>query len=341
MPDVEISVVVAAYNASEWIRDCIESIIGQSASVAGVAVPPFEIIVVDDGSSDNTPEILDELMHNNNCVRVIRQENAGVSAARNAGIRAAAGNFICFIDADDMLRKDAFSIMWKFIDSFGGNTIVIPGECYAKNTKKWLISANSKSAGKGFKLFSGKEIVKECLYRRVIEPDMHGALIPAKIFSDYNAYFRAGRYEDLDLFYRLYLKAEAVVVLKNKLYFYREHAESFINKFSRDRLHVLEVTERIRTELQYDYSLEIAAIDRQISACFNILGLMNQYRKEVSPDMKEELNEAEKRIMHTLKNYRLKALLNPRGRLINKPMLLTSFFGKGMLKSVLSLKRFR
>lgn len=88
-----VSVIIPAYNAAGFIAETLESVVGQTYR-------PLEIIVVDDGSRDGTPEVVERFADQG--VRLIRQENAGPSAARNRGIAAATGAYIAFLDADDL-----------------------------------------------------------------------------------------------------------------------------------------------------------------------------------------------------------------------------------------------
>ena len=89
-----ISVIVPVYKAEKYLQRCIDSILGQTFS-------DFECILVDDGSPDHSPNICDEYATKNPQIRVIHQANAGVSAARNTGIDAARGEWLCFVDSDD------------------------------------------------------------------------------------------------------------------------------------------------------------------------------------------------------------------------------------------------
>ena len=89
----EISVVIPAYNAAQYLKDSISSVIDQTFS-------NWELIVIDDGSTDNTSNIVKGFQADQR-IRLIRQENKGVSAARNTGIKAATGKYIAFLDADD------------------------------------------------------------------------------------------------------------------------------------------------------------------------------------------------------------------------------------------------
>lgn len=103
-----ISIIVPVYNAEIFLRACIESILKQDYR-------NIEIVLIDDGSKDDSGLICDEYTMIDSRVRVIHQKNSGVSAARNKGIDCASGEFITFVDADDLIVKDAISVMMKYI----------------------------------------------------------------------------------------------------------------------------------------------------------------------------------------------------------------------------------
>ena len=98
------SVIVPAYNAGETIGQAISSVIAQTS-------PSFEVVVVDDGSRDATPELLRRMAQEDSRLRVVRQENAGPSAARNVAIERAAGTYLTFLDSDDLLLPSYLETM--------------------------------------------------------------------------------------------------------------------------------------------------------------------------------------------------------------------------------------
>lgn len=99
-----ISIIVPCYNVERYVEQCIRSIIGQSYK-------NIEIITVDDGSPDNSPQILDKLANEDSRIKVIHKQNAGVSAARNSGLDVATGDYIVFVDGDDYLAPDYVDYM--------------------------------------------------------------------------------------------------------------------------------------------------------------------------------------------------------------------------------------
>lgn len=106
-----VSVIVPAYNAEDTIASALESVLSQS-------VPPYEAIVVDDGSTDRTGKIVKEISRRDKRVKYIRQKNAGPSAARNRALDAAKGDLVAFCDADDMWKPGKLARQISFL---GGN----------------------------------------------------------------------------------------------------------------------------------------------------------------------------------------------------------------------------
>ncbi|MCM1144299.1 MAG: glycosyltransferase [Blautia sp.] len=100
-----ISVIVPVHNGQDYLAECIKSIEGQT-------YPHLEIIIVNDGSTDRTDSVCDKLCETYGNIRVITMEDEGVSAARNAGLEAAAGGFISFVDADDRLLPGMFQVLY-------------------------------------------------------------------------------------------------------------------------------------------------------------------------------------------------------------------------------------
>lgn len=101
-----ISVIVPIYNVEKYLYKCLDSILSQTYS-------NLEVILVDDGSPDNCPRICDEYAKRDTRIKVVHKENGGLSDARNAGIDASSGDYICFIDSDDTIDMDMIKLLYE------------------------------------------------------------------------------------------------------------------------------------------------------------------------------------------------------------------------------------
>ena len=119
--DVLLSVVVPVYNALPWLEGCLSSVAKAMGSVPGRS----ELICVDDGSTDGSSRVVDDWASRlPDVVSVIHQPNSGRGAARNAGLDAARGSWVSFVDADDLVPPDAFARLWAHVGSCGGAGMV-------------------------------------------------------------------------------------------------------------------------------------------------------------------------------------------------------------------------
>lgn len=114
---MEISIVIPVYNKAEYIGDCLNSLLRQDFA-------DFEIVCVDDGSTDNSGALCDQQAADDNRIRVIHTENGGVTAARRKGVEAARGKYIVFVDADDMLLPDALKTLHKAITGTNADEVI-------------------------------------------------------------------------------------------------------------------------------------------------------------------------------------------------------------------------
>ena len=103
---IKVSVIVPVYNVDKYIRRCIASLVKQT-------LQGIEIIIVDDGSTDNSETIIKEYMKYNEQIKYFRKENGGLSDARNYGLKFASGEYVAFLDSDDYVEADMYEKMYK------------------------------------------------------------------------------------------------------------------------------------------------------------------------------------------------------------------------------------
>ena len=109
-----ISVIVPVYNAGDYFNHCVDSILNQTYK-------RIELILVDDGSTDDSRARCDEFAKSDNRIKVIHKANGGAASARNAGLDAATGDYIGFVDADDWIDSDMYEIMLSEIIKYGAD----------------------------------------------------------------------------------------------------------------------------------------------------------------------------------------------------------------------------
>ncbi len=154
-----VSVIVPVYNTEQYIRDCILSIVKQDYE-------NLEIIIVDDGSTDSSFQIMQNLEQEyQEILHVYHINNSGVSAARNFGIEHSHGEYIFFVDADDYLDKDCISYYYKLIHHNQADVSIVP----QPNKFHESGSENAKKAyNHSTKCISGKDATKEMLYYKIV-----------------------------------------------------------------------------------------------------------------------------------------------------------------------------
>ncbi len=315
--------IVAVYNAERYLRQCVASVLAQSFSC-------LELLLVDDGSDDTSPRICDELAASDSRIRVIHRPNGGPSAARNSGLDMARGEYVAFVDSDDMISRDFIADMLSLAEGSdrttdGGKTIACCGHIPFRDK-----IPGKRAAARPPKVMSGREAVISMLYQTA-PPDcsVWGKLFPGKLFSGIR--FREGIiYEDLDIIYLLMLRADSVAVTGKPLYYYRISPGSLIHSFSRRRTDVIGVTEHMEnhfTTISPDEELRHAARHRRFSGAFNVFGLVSAHGGDATLAY---------RCWATVRELRKEILLNPRSRLKNRIGALISYIGGRRISSLIS-----
>lgn len=122
----KVSIIVPVYNTEKYLHECLQSVISQTYS-------NLEIILIDDGSTDNSLEICNRFSSLDQRIKVFHQENAGVSVARNSGIEEASGDWLMFLDSDDCLQLDAVEILVSTLEEHNGELIFASGQIEEAN----------------------------------------------------------------------------------------------------------------------------------------------------------------------------------------------------------------
>ena len=203
-----ISVILPVYNVEKYLKRCLESILVQSWN-------DYEIILVDDGSTDSSAQICDLYAEKYEMIRVIHKENKGLSDTRNRGIEEASGEYVYFPDSDDWLEPNTFSELSDVIEELTYDIISFNREFVTSEEDK-LISAKSR-----IQKLSGKQALLEMLKQSDVTGFANDKIYRKKLFLDNDIEFPVGKYyEDLGTNYKLFLKATKVYVTNQKYYHY-------------------------------------------------------------------------------------------------------------------------
>ena len=243
-----ISVIVPIYKVEKYLQRCIDSIISQTYQ-------DYELILVDDGSPDRCPQICNEAEKLDRRVVVIHKQNGGLSDARNAGIDIAKGEYITFVDSDDMIAPNAFEILMNAEHQTKADIVISSKykifceDIHCVNAKSGEIE-EFDSAG-----------ALENVFCKTGRWEAWGVLYKRKLFD--NNRFPTGKiYEDIALIPQLIMRAERVTFVDAAIYYYYKRTDSIMGssqaKIKVDLVeHCEMLINRISDELENDARKEI------------------------------------------------------------------------------------
>ena len=287
----KITVIVPIYNAGQYLEKCIDSIINQTYT-------NLEIILVNDGSTDNSGAICDEYAKKDSRIKVIHKENGGLSSARNAGLDIASGEYVSFVDSDDWIEKDMLEVLYNACTSndaelsCGGRYDVYP-----KSTIVGLCPKNDEC-------ISVIEMIKKLFLAVECDCSVCDKLFKRSLFDE--IHFPLGQInEDEAIFYNLLDGATRVALVNKPLYNYF-HRESSISTsdFTERKLVYLDNATKIKAFVQETYpELKHEAEVFYATKIFWFLTMIDESskgaRKKFKAIFKEKLKELSK-IKHNL-----------------------------------------
>lgn len=331
-----ISIIVPAYNCSRWLEETVASVISQTYE-------NWEMLIIDDCSSDDTGQISKRLAASDDRIRCISTDyHSGPAAVRNIGLGEARGNYIAFIDGDDLWPKYSLEYLLKGLEESGafilcGNLVRV-----SDNRSQRLLSKLNRYYKTGklnklkkYKTISPEEGMEATLYQRGVEGSLGGKLYKREIFE--GLAFKEGElYEDLNLFYRILLNCRNIAVSQMPVYLYRQRKGSVVHTFISDRLVVLEVTKRIEDYMRLNYPhILAAASDRRFSANFDMLHQMLRHPEIIDYPRKEKIEE----VYTYLKSHARTELSDKKVRLKNRiGAMCVAYIPKFVLYGILKIK---
>ena len=255
-----ISVIVPVYNGEHYLKEAL-------ASLASQTFEDFECICVDDGSTDASPDIVNEIARVDKRFRLVRQANQGVAAARNNGLSRARGEFVSFLDQDDMLASNAFEMQYKILAESGVDVVASGIQEVNGNSKNTEISAckTSRTAVSltpfedFFNLHDGNRVDVDAwgkMYRRRAIDGIH---FPVGVFGA----------DDYVFSYRVFSRISSYARIADRLYLYRMHESNVTTRMPmKFIMGTLRSREIVWNELTDNLSAERKGCLKQISQSF-------------------------------------------------------------------------
>lgn len=230
-----VSIIIPVYNTEIFLEECVKSCVQQDYE-------NLEIILVDDGSTDGSGQLCEQLADKNNRVIVYHKENGGLSDARNYGLNKSQGKYIVFVDSDDMISKTMISILYKELVQNRGDIAVcdlahfIDGDS-PRYGGKWQID-----------ILSSNDAIKEMLYQKKISTSSCGKMYRKSAIGE-ERFVKGQRFEDNDFLFRVFRKNKFIISVDAKLYGYRHRTKSITtSSFSKSDFDIIEIGKKIINE---------------------------------------------------------------------------------------------
>lgn len=314
-----VSIIIPVYNVEKFVKKSILSAMNQTYQ-------NLEIVVVNDGSTDNSGKICHELEKEDNRVKVYDKKNGGVSSARNFGVKQATGEYLMFLDGDDILTTNAVEGLLEIIQKENADICIGKGITVSENAN---INSEPIPQNKFIKEFNAEEAIANALYETEFSLSCNMKLYKKSTFK--NISFPTGKtFEDLATIYKVFLNCNKIVYIKFYMYYYILRNGSIVSS-----LNPLKNTDFL------DAALEVQNFFRKKNS--NVLKAANyrtfaaaielfvKYPKSSSEMSAKDLDNR-KTIWNIIKKYRFEVLLNKKDQFKYRVLAIASYFGQTILR---------
>lgn len=302
-----VSVIIPVYNVEPYLKRCLDSVIKQTYK-------NLQIIVVDDGSTDNSGKICDEYAKKDGRIEVIHKKNGGISSARNKGIKSVHGDFIVFVDSDDYVDKNYVSILYGELTKEDADMAVVGHKIIYCDRQ--IVKRNDKNCS-----MLSREALNSLLYDKCIDVSCWGKIYKKSLFKGV-VYPEGKIFEDSAVTYKLFMNSKRIAVSSETPYFYTKKRKTSITttKFSRDKYDLIEATERMTKDILGTFPDLRQACERRLMWAY--LSTACQLAESTRPE-----SEDIKRLMNYIKKNRKKVLKDRNNSKRDRFALLSSYFG--------------
>lgn len=319
----KISVIVPIYQVGAYLEECIKSIIKQTYH-------NLEIILINDGSTDEGPMICDRYQAIDDRIRVIHKENGGISSVRNMGLDVATGEYLAYVDGDDAIDENMFTILYENMIKFDNCNISCCFFDEVQEITNILPIASDVISKQKIEYLDKIEAIKKTLYQKGTDCCVWGKLYRKEVLSSIR--FPEGKiYEDLAVMCHILEQADHVVFTDYQGYHYLQRENSIIRaKFSESKMSVVDFAEENEAFLIEKYpQLYKAAISRTVRANFHLYLQI--------PGAKE-YKQMRQRVEKVIKERRRVVLGDKEAAKGTKVAILLTYVGFSVLRGLKSLK---
>ena len=264
-----LSIIVPVYDVERYLPKCIDSILAQTFT-------DFELILVEDGSPDGCPALCDAAAAKDARIRVIHQKNGGLSAARNAGLDVARGEWIGFVDSDDYIAPEMYEALYQAVQSTGADLAL----CDYAEVDETGAPCLPPYTGLAQRIFTGRELLKRAT-NTMAQPAWN-KLYRRAIFAQLR-YPEGKLNEDLFLIPEVCLQIQKAVVVPKALYYYVQRGGSIMNESKTLRhFDAAEAAQRY-----WEFLVENAAYDALANAAQYVMGCVSRIYRQLSPALRK------------------------------------------------------
>ncbi len=245
-----LSIIIPVYNVEQYLKECLDS-------VKQLNIYNYEVIIINDGSTDNSLTICKQYCKKYSNFRVITQENQGLSAARNTGISYSRGKYLTFIDSDDFINPSLFKLLLREMDKEHADVIRGDYNLYYEDIDI-INDADRKKINIG-QVISGLELIKEQLKNNKYQIVSCTSIYRTQYLIENNIFFREGTFfEDHEFTLKVLLKKNNRVIWTNcSYYYYRQRHNSITGNINMSKIrHLINVMDN-----EYKYILTLCDDD--------------------------------------------------------------------------------
>ncbi len=321
MCNVLVSVIIPVYKVEQYLKNCVDSVRQQTYT-------NLEIILVDDGSPDRCPELCDEYAEKDKRIKVIHKENGGLSDARNVGLDNAKGDYVAFVDSDDLILPNMIETLLSLCEENSAEISMCQSVKCGETDTLDTLAIQKKSTE--IQSYTGFEKMKAYLVDEIIEPTTWKKLYSKGLFTHLR--FPKGKiHEDTFTTYLLVDKANKIVVTSDVGYVYRQNSQGIMNSgFSPKRFHAVEAKLQQLSFIEEKYpKLRKYAKAEVIYSCNFCLKEMAQAGCDYS--------DYDRELQHLYRKYLFSYLFTTRVSLGGKAIAVLAFFNIKFARRTLSI----